>query len=103
MQIFIGDLRKMSTRLIFKASEVVISKLGQIFEIVSPLQIYPAQNSRSICQLRYSISPESLIVKGRVDTHWKVNEVLYIFFYSTLGLNPATTVSVLYSLIVAHS
>jgi hypothetical protein len=35
---FIGNLRKMSTLLVFKASGVFISNLGQKFEIVSPIE-----------------------------------------------------------------
>jgi hypothetical protein len=35
---FDGNLRKMSTRLVFKVSRVFILNLGQKFEIVSSLQ-----------------------------------------------------------------
>jgi hypothetical protein len=66
-------------------------------------QICPVQNSSSIHQLRYNISPEPLIAWRHVNTRWKVKEVLYIIFYSTLCLSPATTVLVSYFLTAARS
>jgi hypothetical protein len=84
----------MSTFLVFKDSEVFILNLGQIFEIVSPLKIYPARNSRSI-------PPEPLIIWGHMNTIEKQRRSFIPLLLNSRS-DSATIVPISYFLTVAR-